>query len=87
MLNLGGADPRLVQKIGALSARIVEDALASGLTWDQAIIAFGVAAKAVSANAATQGGGGTPQDYATLAEKRLKEGMDRGADVLKAYLS
>ena len=86
MLRLGDADPRLVQKIGALSARIVEDALASGLTWDQAIIAFGVAAKAVSANAATQGGG-TPADYATLAEKRLKEGMDRGADVLKAYLS
>lgn len=86
MLKLGESDPRLIEKLGSLSARVVEDALASGLTWDQAILALGVAARAISANAASQGGA-TPDDYALRAEKRLKEGMDRGAGILKAYLS
>ena len=86
MLKLGDADPRLVQKLGGLAARAVEDALASGLSWDQAILAFGVASKAIAANAASQGGG-TPDEYAARAERRLIEGMDRSADVLKAYLS
>lgn len=86
MLKLGETDPRLVQKLGGLAARAVEDALASGLSWDQAILAFGVASKAIAANAASQGSG-TPEECAARAERRLKEGMDRSADVLKAYLS
>ncbi len=85
MLKLGETDPRLIDKLGTLAARVVEDALASGLSWDQAIVALGVAAKAMSAKAATQGGA-SPADYALHAEKRLKEGMDRGPAVLKAYL-
>ena len=85
MLKLGDTDPHLVQKLGALAARAVEDALASGLTWDQAILAFGIASKAITANAAGQGGG-TPEECAARAERRLNEGMDRSADVLKAYL-
>ncbi|MFC0251253.1 hypothetical protein [Massilia consociata] len=85
MMRLGDTDPRLVQKLGTLSARVVEDALASGLTWDQAIVAFGIAAKAMAAKAASQGGG-TPDEYALHAEKRLKEGMNRSSAVLKAYL-
>ena len=86
MLKLGETDPRLIDKLGTLAARVVEDSLASGLTWDQAIVALGVAAKAMSAKAASQGGA-TPDQYALHAEKRLKEGMDRSAAVLKAYLS
>lgn len=86
MLKLGDTDPRLIDKLGTLAARVVEDALASGLTWDQAIVALGVAAKAMSARAASQGGA-APDQYALHAEKRLKEGMDRSAAVLKAYLS
>ena len=86
MLKLGETDPRLIDKLGSLAARVVEDALASGLSWDQAIVALGVAAKAMSAKAASQGGA-APSDYALYAEKRLKEGMDRSAAVLKAYLS
>ena len=85
MLRLGETDHRLVEKLGTLSARVVENALASGLTWDQAIVAFGIAARAMAAKAAAQGGA-TPEEYARHAEKRLKEGMDRSADVLKAYL-
>ena len=86
MLKLGDTDPRLIDKLGTLAARVVEDALASGLTWDQAVVALGVAAKAMSAKAAS-GGGGTPAEYALHAEKRLKEGMDRSAAILTAYLS
>lgn len=85
MLKLGETDPRLIDKLGTLAARVVEDALASGLTWDQAVVALGVAAKAMSAKAASQTGA-APGDYALHAEKRLKEGMDRGAAVLQAYL-
>lgn len=86
MLKPGETDPRLIDKLGTLAARAVEDALASGLTWDQAVVALGIAAKAISARAASQGGA-APADYAQHAEQRLKEGMDRSAAVLKAYLS
>ncbi len=86
MLKLGDTAPRLVHKLGGLAARVVEDALASGLTWDQAILALGVAGKANAANAASQGSG-TPEECLARAERRLKEGMDRSADILKANLS
>jgi len=86
MRKLGETDPRLIDKLGTLAARVVEDALASGLTWDQAVVALGIAAKAMSARAASQAGA-APEQYALHAEKRLKEGMDRSAAVLKAYLS
>ena len=85
MLTLGNMDQRLVDKLGVLAAKAVEDALASGLTWDQAIMAFGVASKAIAATAASQGGG-TPAQYAAHAEKRLKYGMDHSAEVLRSFL-
>lgn len=85
MLTLGNMDQRLVDKLGVLAAKAVEDALASGLTWDQAIMAFGVASKALAAKAASQGGG-TPAQYAAHAEKRLKYGMDHSAEVLRSFL-
>jgi aromatic ring hydroxylase len=78
-------DQRLVDQLGVLAAKAVEDALASGLTWDQAIMAFGVASKAIAAKAASQGGG-TPAQYAAHAEKRLKYGMDHSAEVLRSFL-
>ena len=85
MLTLENMDQRLVDKLGVLAAKAVEDALASGLTWDQAIMAFGVASKAIAAKAASQGGG-TPDQYAAHAEKRLKYGMDHSAEVLRSFL-
>ncbi|RZA33453.1 MAG: hypothetical protein EOP92_20830 [Lysobacteraceae bacterium] len=90
MLKLGDTDPWLIDKLGTLAARVVEDALRSGLSWDQAVVALGIAAKAMSAKAASEGGamsGANADQYALHAEKRLKEGMDRSAAVLKAYLS
>ena len=85
MLTLGKMDNQLVDQVGALAAHVVERALASGLTWDQAIMAFGVASKAIAAKAAEQGNG-TPAEYAAHAEKRLKYGMDHSAEVLRSFL-
>jgi hypothetical protein len=85
MLKLGNMDGERVERLGALAAHVVEHALASGLSWDEAILAFGVAAKALAAKASDQGVGGIDQ-CAALAERRLKAGMDQSADVLRAWL-
>jgi len=85
MLTLGNMNQQLVDRLGVLAAKAVEDALASGLTWDQAIMAFGVASKAIAAKAASQGNG-APAQYAALAEKRLKYGMDHSSEVLRSFL-
>lgn len=85
MLNLGNTDRERIDKVGALAAHVVEHALASGLSWDQAVLAFGVAARAIAAKAADQGNGSMEQ-CAALAERRLKTGMDRGDEVLRAWL-
>lgn len=85
MLRLG-TDDEMVDKLGALAARVVEQALASGLSWDQAITAFGVASKAIAVKAASQGSG-TPEQCIAHAQGRLQFGMEQSADVLKAWLS
>jgi hypothetical protein len=85
MLKLDNMDRDRVERLGALAAHVVEHALASGLTWDEAILAFGIAAKAIAAKAADQGIG-TPDQCFTQAERRLKSGMDQSADVLRAWL-
>jgi hypothetical protein len=78
-------DKARVERLGALAAHVVEHALASGLSWDEAILAFGVAARAIAARASDQGAGSIEQ-CAALAERRLKAGMDQSADVLRAFL-
>jgi len=85
MMKLGNMDAARVERLGALAAHLVEHALASGLSWDEAILGFGIAAKALAAKAADQGVGGMDQ-CAALAERRLKTGMDQSADVLRAFL-
>ena len=85
MLKIGNMDGARVDRLGALAAHVVENALASGLSWDEAILAFGIAAKAIAAKASDQGGG-SPQQCAALAERRLKSGMEQSADVLRAWL-
>jgi hypothetical protein len=85
MLKIANVDDARVGKLGALTAHVVEQALASGLTWDEAIVAFGIAAKAMAARAA-DGGVGSMEQCAALAERRLKSGMDHSAEVLRAFL-
>jgi hypothetical protein len=76
----------LVDKLGELAARVVKDALASGLSWDEAIVAFGVASKAMAAKAATQGNG-TLEECTAHAQGRLQFGMEHSGEVLRALLS
>jgi hypothetical protein len=78
-------DKGRVDRLGALTAHVVEHALASGLNWDEAILAFGIAAKAIAARA-SDGGAGPIEQCAALAERRLKSGMEQSADVLRAFL-
>lgn len=85
MLNIPNMDAARVDKVGTLTAHLVEHALASGLTWDEAIFAFGIAAKAIAARASDQGAG-TAEQCTALAERRLKTGMDQSADMLRAWL-
>lgn len=85
MLKISNVDDARIDKVGALSAHVVEQALASGLTWDEAIVAFGVAARAIAARAADQGVG-TMDQCAALAERRLKSGLEQGSEVLRAWL-
>jgi hypothetical protein len=85
MLKLGEMDAARVERLGALAAHVVEHALASGLSWDEAVLGFGVAAKALAAKAAEQGAG-SPEQCALQAERRLKAGMQQSADVLRAWL-
>ena len=86
MLRVGNTDNGMVDRLGTLAARAVEDALASGLSWDEAIVAFGVASKALAAKAATQGGG-TLEECTAHAQGRLQFGMEHSAEVLRALLS
>lgn len=86
MLRVGNTDNGMVDRLGTLAARAVEDALASGLSWDEAIVAFGVASKALAAKAATQGAG-TLEECTAHAQGRLQFGMEHSAEVLRALLS
>lgn len=86
MLRTGNTDNGLVDRLGTLAARVVEDALASGLSWDQAIVAFGIASKAMAAKAATEGNG-TLEECTAHAQGRLAFGMEHSAEVLRALLS
>jgi hypothetical protein len=85
MLKLGNMDAERIDRLGALAAHVVQHALASGLSWDEAVLGFGIAAKALAAKASDQGAGSLEQ-CATLAERRLKSGMEQSADVLRAWL-
>lgn len=86
MLRVKNTDNGRVDKLGILAARVVEEALASGLSWDETIVAFGIASKAIAVNAATQGNG-TPEECIAHAQGRLQFGMEHSAEVLRALLS
>jgi hypothetical protein len=59
-------------KAEELVERIIEEAISSGLTWDEAVAVFGLAAKA-SAQAAAAAGEGTQADCVAYARKRFEE--------------
>lgn len=71
----------LHRKIGKLAADVVKLAMESGLVWDEAVAAFGIASKALAIRASTEGDG-TQEECHEHASKRLAEGMKQNVDVL-----
>lgn len=71
-------------KIGLFVNRLVREAMmASGLTWDEAVASFGLAAKATAVAAAKSGDGST-EDCIAQALKRFEEGFAQPVRVIVA---
>lgn len=68
------------QQVGQLAATVIQASMASGLTWDETIAAFGVAAK-VLADAAAKDGDGEAADCHAHAQKRFAEGFAQNVSV------
>jgi len=67
--------------IGALAARIIQASMASGLTWDESVAAFGIASKVMAEEAAKKSGG---EDFLAHAKKRFDEGFAQKVRVIFA---
>ncbi|OJW46189.1 MAG: hypothetical protein BGO63_03725 [Candidatus Accumulibacter sp. 66-26] len=65
---------KLHQDIGALASKVLQSAMASGLSWDESVAAFGLAAKALADGAAKEGDGSSA-DCQAHAQKRFTEGF------------
>ncbi|WP_157131266.1 hypothetical protein [Burkholderia pseudomallei] len=70
-------------KIGLFVDRLVQQAMNSGLTWDEAVAAFGLAAKATAAVAA-QAGDGSAENCEAHARKRFEESFAQNVTVVLA---
>lgn len=71
------------EKMSFFVGKLVQDAMASGLTWDEAVAAFGVAAK-VTAHAASNEGDGSAEECLAHARKRFEEGFAQHMQVVFA---
>ena len=60
------------EKIGSAAGKFVQQAMELGLTWDEAVTAFGLAAKA-AANAAASTSENASEDCVAIAHQRLEE--------------
>ncbi|WP_321867485.1 hypothetical protein [Paraburkholderia tropica] len=60
------------EKIGSVAGQFVQQAMELGLTWDEAVAAFGLAAKA-AAQAAASTSENSNEDCVALARQRLDE--------------
>lgn len=70
-------------KAGELVERFIEEAISSGLTWDEAVAVFGLAAKA-SAQAAAAAGEGTEVECVAHARERFQEAFAQDVQVVVA---
>lgn len=70
-------------KIGLFVDRLVQQAMNSGLGWDEAVAAFGLAAKATAAVAA-QAGDGSAENCEAHARKRFEESFAQNVTVVLA---
>jgi hypothetical protein len=68
-------------KIVAVAGKLVQEVMTMGLTWDEAVAVFGLAAKA-TAQAAARMGAGTPAQCATLARVRFEDAFAQDVRVV-----
>ena len=72
-------------KIGTTAAAAITLAMDSGLTWDEAVAALGVACKALAKKASNRGDG-SEADCESHALKRFNQGFEQDVDVLSRNL-
>lgn len=75
----------LKTRIETLAADAIKLAMASGLTWDEAVAAFGVASKALATKASTQGDG-NKEGCELHALKRFQQGLAQDVEILSNML-
>lgn len=63
-----------------LAGQMLAASMGANVTWDEAVAAFGLAAKALATKAAAEGDG-TPESCQSLAKKRLDESFARDVQV------
>lgn len=69
------------QRIGTLASKMLQEAMKSGMTWDESVAALGLTAKALADQAARESDG-TPEDCRTHAKKRFEEGFAQNVQVI-----
>lgn len=70
-------------RIGTVAGKLVQEIMTTGLTWDEAVAVFGLAAKA-TAQAAARMGAGTPVQCVTLARVRFEDAFAQDVRVVVA---
>ncbi|MCP3727948.1 hypothetical protein M3I53_33380 [Paraburkholderia sp. CNPSo 3272] len=68
-------------KIEAVAGRLIQEVMTTGLTWDEAVAVFGLAAKA-TAQTAVRLGAGTPADCLTVARIRFEDAFAQDVRVV-----
>jgi len=72
------------EKIARLASKLVHEAMGAGLHWDDAVAAFGLAAKLAARTAAALGGPLTVEDLEALARDRFEEAFAQKVQVVVA---
>jgi len=76
-------DDELKARIGVIAGKLAQEVIASGLTWDDAVVALGLAAKAV-AQAAAGAGHEPASECVALARRRFEDAFARDVSVIVA---
>ena len=74
-------DDKLKAKIGVIAGKLVQEAMTTGLTWDEIVAAFGLAAKA-TARAAASAGHAPAAECVALARRRFEEAFAQDVNVV-----
>lgn len=68
-------DDETGEKIGSVAGRLVQQIIELGLTWEEAVAAFGLAARA-TAQAAASAGAEAGEDCVSIARQQLIEAFE-----------